>query len=335
MAKGSLLMGKQTGKLGESVLAVSGGVQIQRAYNPNVANPNTALQVRQRSKLKLMSQLAAAMAGVIVFQKSGLVSARNKFISANIDLARENGGIASVTYENLQLADGNRGLPAIQVVRSNANGLQLSLQSTAASAVDRVVYNVFKKTSESQLQLLSSTIIEDAGDAGTFPATLPYAEGELAIYAYGMKDSNAAATAKYGNYAVSNGVDLAQLYAQRSLSASDYAFTQTRGTTLFSGEDTIVTPDAGQVMIYVTASGNGTVAGTGFVGNRKAVDIGDPVTVTATPDTGATFVAWRKNGQSANLSTSATYTFNASENLDLVAIFSGGGNSGGGAGDAD
>lgn len=51
MAKGSMLMGTQRGKLGESVLYRAGGSQRQRAYISVVGNPRTDSQMKQRVKL--------------------------------------------------------------------------------------------------------------------------------------------------------------------------------------------------------------------------------------------------------------------------------------------
>lgn len=48
MAKGSPFWGKQKGKLGETVLAVVKGQQIQRAYNAEPANPRSNKQTAQR-----------------------------------------------------------------------------------------------------------------------------------------------------------------------------------------------------------------------------------------------------------------------------------------------
>lgn len=51
MAKGSMLMGTQRGKLGESVLYRAGGEQRQRAYIKDVTNPKTAAQMQNRTQL--------------------------------------------------------------------------------------------------------------------------------------------------------------------------------------------------------------------------------------------------------------------------------------------
>lgn len=54
MAKGNPYWGKQRGKLGETVLAVTKGQQVQRAYNSQPANPRTDAQMLQRIKFAAM-----------------------------------------------------------------------------------------------------------------------------------------------------------------------------------------------------------------------------------------------------------------------------------------
>lgn len=50
MSKGSLFFGNARGKLGQVVLSTLRGQQIARAYQPKVANPQTATQTNQRAK---------------------------------------------------------------------------------------------------------------------------------------------------------------------------------------------------------------------------------------------------------------------------------------------
>ena len=50
MSKGSLFFGNARGKLGQVVLSTIKGQQIARAYQPKVANPQTATQTNQRAK---------------------------------------------------------------------------------------------------------------------------------------------------------------------------------------------------------------------------------------------------------------------------------------------
>ena len=309
------------GKLGGTVYSIVAGTCVTREYNPYVGNPNTVAQMNQRSKLKLLSQLAAALAPVITIPKSGLKSSRNLFISRNYVFVIANNGVSQIVYENIQLTNGNAGLPAIEATRTQEDGITVQLASSVDAAVSRVVYVVYQKSSENQLIYVGSAIQDEAGDNGKFTAEFEYMAGDIVIWAYGMKDMNASATAKYGDYEVVDGQDVAKLFMNRSLSNSDFQFTQTRGITLFSGEGGTVNPTEGQKMVYINASGPGTVAGTGFTGNRKAVNVGDSVTVTATPSANCVFLGWTKNNGTNYVSTDASYTFTVEDNTDLYAVF--------------
>lgn len=315
MARINSILGKINGKVGNMVFASTGGEVIAREYNPNVSNPSTTAQVDQRAKLKLLSQLAAALAPVIVIPKEGLKSSRNLFIKKNFGSVDANDGIAQVTYENLQITNGNAALPAIHIVRSQAAGEQVYLEERCDAAVSRVVYILYKKTSEKTLQYVQSVVAENATTEGNFPAQLLYVEGDIVIFAYGMKDLNSKATAKYDNYNVESGLDIAQLAMSRSISLSDYQFTQTRGTTLFAGETESVVVPEGSARVFVTASGPGSVSGAGIY------VIGSQVTVVATPDSGKYFRGWKDNGSQLIVSMDASYTFNLTGTTDLVAVF--------------
>lgn len=309
------ISGTGTGKFGTMVFSTVAGQQVVRQYQPNVANPNTPAQVNQRAVLKLMSQIAATLAPVIVIPREGLRSARNLFIKKNIGLASSNDGVAQITFENVQLTNGNAGLPAIQATRSASDGIKIQLAGRADGAISRVVYILYAKTSEQTLQYVQSVIAENAGDDGVFPATLVYMTGDIVLFAYGMKDLNARARANYGDYAVNSGEDIAQLVMVRRISLSDYQFTQTRGTTMFAGENATVDVADNQARVFVTASGPGSVSGAGVY------NIGSSVTVVATPDSGMRFQGWRNNGSTTIISTSASYTFTLQQMTDLVAVF--------------
>lgn len=321
MAKGININSKFRGKLGAVVYSVNTGVQIAREYNPQVKNPNTMSQVNQRSRLKLASQLAAALAPVIAIPREGLVSPRNLFIKGNMDFVSANEGQAMISYENIQLTKGVAGLPAVKAARQS-NKINIELVSDARKSVSRIVYIIYSKTSENQLQLVNSVVISEAGENGTFPASIADFVGDVIVWAYGIKDNSSSATSKYGNYSVNSGEDIAQLVMTRKLAAGDFQFTQTRGTTLFEGQESTTDATPSQNLVYITASGPGTVSGTGFTGNRKAVNKGDSVTVTATPNEGAKFDGWRLNGQTKNISSTAVYTFTPTSTTDLIAVFS-------------
>lgn len=91
MAKGSMLMGTQYGKLGESVLYRAGGSQRQRAYVPVVSNPKTALQMAQRTK----------MANLIAFYRNAQVLLKDSFTNRPVKQSGYNAFVAA----NLGLVD--------------------------------------------------------------------------------------------------------------------------------------------------------------------------------------------------------------------------------------
>lgn len=223
------IAGKGSGRVGSNVYAVSGGVQVVRQYNPNVTNPSTPAQVAQRSRLKLASQVAAAMADVIAIPKSGLVSSRNAFMKRNFDLFIGSEDGASCEYEKLQLTASSVGLPSVSAEKSDEQTLSIELTSDARAVATRVIYNVFAKTTEQQLMKIASRVVTEAGENGTFPIEVTTSATELVVYAYGMRDLSTTATAKYGNYHVQSGEDIAKLVANRRLSAADYTFTNTQG----------------------------------------------------------------------------------------------------------
>lgn len=333
MGKASSMWGKTTGKVGGLVYATSGGEQIVREYNPTVANPSTSAQVNQRARMKLMSQLSAALAPVVAMTKDGLTSKRNKFVKKNFSSSYALNGVAQISYENIQLTEGSTGLPQIVVnVNVPAVGGPAAYLATAPSAnISRVVYCVFAKSQENRLEFLFSRIVTERGegtaaspyflvDLVDLPVTTVDEEttfsGEYVIYAYGMSDTSERATARYGNLNVQNASDIATLVANRTISFEDYQFTQTRGTTVGHGTSGGSAVPEGQARVFVTALGDG-----GTVSGGGTFTLGSEVTVVATPRSSYSFRAWVKNGTSQVVSTSASYTFTLNGQTDLLATF--------------
>lgn len=331
MGKVTSLYGKTTGKIGSIVFSTSGGETIAREYNPHVANPNTMAQINQRARMKLMSQLSAALSPVIVMHKDGLTSARNKFVQRNFESSYASDGIAQISYENVQLTSGNSGLPQVKWVveiDTDIPRIYTFFTDEPSANIARVVWCLFRKTDEGKLEFVSSKITA----ARNAPITGRYfqvyfegvsvAEGEATlaanyvIYAYGMSDTSERATAQYGNLNVQNATDIARLVATRTISFSDYQFTQTRGASANSGDSQSADVPAGSARVFVTALGDGgTVSGGGIF------EIGTQVTVVATPNSSYSFRGWVKNGTSQIVSTSASYTFTLNEQTDLLATF--------------
>lgn len=306
---------KGRGKLGNMVVSQVGGYSIARDYRASIANPNTDEQVSQRARFKLLSQLAASMAPVIAIPKDGLKSSRNQFVSRNFSQSFANDGNAAITIENIQLTKGTSGLPAIVASRTAAAApITVKLAESAAIAADRVCYCMFAKTAENKMQLVDSVVVADTAGDGLFEATLPAMATDAVIYAYGMKDLNASAAAKYGNYSVSSGEDIASLIMSRKLSSEDYKLSQTRGTQLLRGENSNNTPTGNDSRLWLTESGPVTVTGAGVYPNGTLVEI------QATVPEGKTFIGWRDNGSQQFIAYSPTLRIELHENRDIVAV---------------
>lgn len=323
MAIQTSLFGKINGKIGSVIFSTSGGSIIAREYNPNVANPSTMAQVNQRARMKLMSQLSASLSPVIAMTKDGLVSKRNKFTKLNFPASYALNGIAQITYENVQLTEGNTALPAIiamGAVDSNKMTIEGGFEQAPTATINRVVYCLFRKSNEGKLEYVLSQIVSERTEPDNQAffhivfQNLPVAE--YVLFAYGMSDTTERATASYGELNVVTASDLARLVATRAISFSDYQFTQTRAITIASDGIPVQPEQAGKVRVYVTALGQG-----GTVSGGGSFDIGASVTVVATPANGFDFVRWAYNGSNETASTSASYTFTVKQQTDLVAIF--------------
>ena len=332
MGKVTSLYGKTQGKIGSIVFSTSGGYTIAREYNPHVANPSTLPQGNQRARMKLMSQLSAALSPVIAMTKDGLVSKRNKFVKKNFENSYALNGMAQISYENVQLTEGSIGLPQLILTAGTQDTNPfVYLATEPAQNVARVVYCVFEKTQENKLALVKSVVATERNpnshsgyffyaDMTGLSVTFPDIEGEFSkeyvVYAYGMIDTSEKASARYGNLNVQSASDIATLVANRTISFEDFQFTQTRGTTAGHGSGGDTPTPEGKARVFVTALGNG-----GIVSGGGTFDIGTQVTVTATPAQGYDFVRWAYNGSNNTASTSATYSFTLNGQTDLVAIF--------------
>lgn len=205
------VFGKGTGKVGNSVWAVSGGVQIVRPYNPNVSNPNTDAQMEQRAKLKLMSQLAAALADVIAFKKQGLVSARNQFISANIGKCTFTEGKAKISIPKLDLTGGSVSIPDMEINVDQQNNLGVQLEAAAPSSVSAMVYIATTTDANDQLIVHDVKMSTTPGDSRLFSVSFPNIPGDGTILAYGIINASARELTLYQNYEADQNTEYASL----------------------------------------------------------------------------------------------------------------------------
>ena len=305
---------KGSGKLGNMVVARVAGETIARDYNPNVANPNTNLQVGQRSRFKLASQVSAALAPIIAIPRQGLKSARNLFVKKNFDNFVKVGDNAAVNLPALQITAGSLSPLVIEADRDNT-GLTILLHGTAPEGLSRMVYCVYKVGEYQQLEFVRSIVQTEAGEDNDFIAKTRTVNGQILILAYGILDANASATAKYADYAVQSAQDIAQLIASRALSTTDFRFTKTSGIMMQANEDHGQSVDVPVFIVSVTA-GNG---GTATASNGGIISQGSSCTITATPDTGYVIEDIKVNGVSVGWN--SPYTFTPSGNTSVQVSF--------------
>lgn len=220
-----------TGKVENLVVSQTAGVTIARAYQPNVSNPKTEKQVDQRARLKLASQIAAAMSPVIAIPKNGLVSARNAFIKKNMDLITAMQGTAQMMFAKIQLTNGSNPLPPLKASFSDNGYFSFGLVSDPGDSISRMVYALFKKNADGQLEFFKSYVTENPTVQKDYLMGEDGLEGELVVYGYGIKDLSTSASVKYDSYNIASGADIAKLVSTRTMNASDYQFTKTNGVT--------------------------------------------------------------------------------------------------------
>lgn len=323
--------GVGTGKLGSMVYSVRNGQQIVRQYNPIVANPSTAAQVEVRSKMKLMSQLAAIVAPVIAMNSNGLKTKRNEFISKNYSLAGYAENTAQIDLARVQLTKSNTAMISFEVDRSGGQSIAIHLKEDATNIFDRVVYCAVIRQNDGSLRLWDSALVTEAGAGGLFPATLPYTGNAIAVYGYGIRANNEDAKAAYANLKANDAGKLAQILTSRNATLEAITISETRGAVLEVGQtsadsvsgDTVIIhhgdeDDKYDIDNYSSANGSATGYGVKVIGTQ--------VTLTATPAQGYVFVNWCHSNEDSYdygkvISDQNPYVFTAEEDLDIVPFF--------------
>lgn len=252
------LTGTGSGKLGSSVFSVQAGEQIVRQYQPVVTNPSTQTQVNNRARLKLISQLSAVMSDVIAIPRKGNVTSRNLFVSDNYHVTEAINGVATVDLSAIGLTRGGINIPYVNAVRVDNTSIDVELADKANQIVSRVVYVMFYRNRSGELQLADSAVVETAGDNGVFPYSFDYIAQDVVVYAYGIFDKNNKASAKFGDYAVETGTQVASLISDRMVSDKDYLISKTQGIFLV-GETTIEVTSCKVGTTSIAASGTTNV----------------------------------------------------------------------------
>lgn len=305
------------GKLGNTVFAIRNGEQIARQYNPNPMNPKSKTQTANRARLKLLSQLSAALQPVIAIPRAGMVSPRNGFTQANYQYTAYAGDNASIDLADVQLTKSSVALSGFSADRTSGTGIAVAIDESVAASNDAVVYVVLRRTDASKVAVASSLLVREAGSDGKFAATLPYQDGDIAVCAYGIRYNTVAARSAFGNLNVPSATGVAKLFASRTLTEGDATMTETRGLFMTAAEGTGETAGVVRYTIGLTSVGDGTATGGG------RYEIGTQVTLRAVPQSGATFQGWYLNSISGTLlSSNAEYTFTVEGAMSIVAKFS-------------
>lgn len=305
---------KGSGKLGNMVVAKVAGETIARDYNPNVANPNTSLQVGQRSRFKLASQVSAALAPIIAIPRQGLKSARNLFVKKNFENFIKVGDNSAVNLPALQITAGSVSAPIVESTR-DSESMTIFLTNEDKSGIARMVYTIYRVNEYQQLEFAFSDVIERDPSDAIFDCDAPLVEGQILILAYGIYDTSAAASAKYADYTVASAQDIAQLIATRALSTTDFRFTKTAGIMMQSGDTSGTSVEVPSYIVSVTAGKGGTATAS----NGGIIPQGSQCTITATPDTGYAIGEIKVNGTSVGWN--SPYTFTPSGNTSVVVSF--------------
>lgn len=232
MAKIYGLFGAMTGKVADVVMVVRNGVQLARKYQPIVSNPSSPAQVAARAKLKLLSQLAAVMAPVVAFNREGIVSARNRFVSANYPSAVFANGEADLNLSAVKLTQSVVGFRSLSAVR-DLNSVSASVQR--ATGFDRVFFCCFLKQADNTLRFAGSASVEVAADGSAQTTFELGTQMAVVLYAYGVRFNSDAARAAYGDMKVEQVEDIVSLLTSRGLTESDYTLSETVFTSLPAG----------------------------------------------------------------------------------------------------
>lgn len=138
MAKIVGLVGAVSGKVGNFVGAVVGGVQTMRVYQPIVANPRTTGQVKQRGRVNLAGQLTSVITRAAIEGLPGNARQRRSALNKKlIDAVSEAGNIFSLQGEKLVFSLGNKA----GVLSFEFNYAQKSQDNTVGASITIVKYS--------------------------------------------------------------------------------------------------------------------------------------------------------------------------------------------------
>lgn len=229
-----------SGRLGNIVCARVGRETIAKTHNPNKANPNTEAQINERSRFKLITQIAASFAPVIAIPKEGNQSKRNRFVRRNYDILHAEEGQAFIDITQIQLTQGVFYIPGVSGYLSPTDGkLNVVLDTEVQARVSRIVYIVFQILDKGKMVLKTSKVVEDSGQTRDYATEISFDGTKGIVYAYGIKDKNVQATTKYRAWEVISAERIAQLVVRRAIEPTYFQFSKTTAKTFGTKEQDI------------------------------------------------------------------------------------------------
>lgn len=230
----------KTGRVGGSVFQINHGVTVEKQYQPIVNNPSTNLQVAQRAKMKLMSQLSAIFADELApFGRQGLMSPRNLFVKDmfNRNAVTYANGQAVVNPANIQLT------PGVVEMLGELTVTRTETTTTVTGAVGREYISrvagvrivVVQPTPDSygagMRVNIGTTVVPAANGTFTAEVGVGFVAFPMTVYAYAFEPKSIAAIMQYENLVANQTLTAVTLETLRREIASGFAYSLTLNRT--------------------------------------------------------------------------------------------------------
>lgn len=203
--KSTGLFGKNSGRVGGVVYSNYKGEQVVRTYQPRVQNPNTAGQVAQRAKFKLVSQVSASLAKEINLSFVPNVakeSNRNAFVKEMLKKTTYSKNQASLPIEDIVITNSRTaGIVEIEATSLTVTGIVSN--NFGESARVKVVFIGYSDGGEITLLGSQESATEELSGRKVFTVEpqLPQGYTNIRALAFAYEPNKNSATT-YENYEV-------------------------------------------------------------------------------------------------------------------------------------
>lgn len=303
MAKVYGIQGDLSGKIANTIYTINKGVNIARKYNPSPANPSTQGQVESRAKLKVLSQLAAAVKIAIAIKSVGLKTSRNLFIMRNYLFTSFFDEEAQIALADVQFTNSSVGMVGFTVERVAGYGLSVELNESVAGMFDQVVWLMCRKLEDGRIIYQTSKVMDITLEQGTAATILADPGTDCSVHCYGIRFNSELGKAVFGDIMVSSAEEVAKIVTSRKVNESDYTLSETRGVYLAAGDNSAATTGTA-VRVNLSSQLEGvTLTGGG------EYPFGEAVTIQASVPEGKVFYGWGNSDGSEMVSSDNPYTF--------------------------